>query len=652
MILINIKRKRKERIFKMSLIPSLKKRTITAGLSSALILSQCCAPSINAINPNANPPKTATPLEISQAMNYSEFREVTKYLEVKINFKLKNSVYLKDIYLAAYQGVVCLNVYKAVDPGTFEAIKDNLLTSTIDLIKIFKFFSAVCPLKQEVDYSARVKSLEKFLVENLDVKEEEFEDTKILTRKKTFPNMTWRRDLKSRIFMILNSKNFFENDFFSDLINTIIKINTVSVNLYKRIHENEGSNGKEDFNSLIAINTLRDLKLKDAIFPIKKLYYEEKLKPANIHSGTFYYNPTDFCGKIKEGRNKISIDDYINVLTLNILDYAYLKNNLGKELQKNIDILYREKISQYYHKHSLNKEDSEAVREKIGKEAWDESSKKIADKYNKMLRKILFLISYYNECISCADMERIPELREKISKIENELIVNHLSSLRCKDVMILDDDAAKLKSMIKSCSNFYAENLKNNMIPLDVTKADLDYYSIVEENDPSYKILKEKPLGIVRKIIYKSLKKYDDQFRPYKIFAYDKNLKLSLVDLLEALNDLRPKKKNKNTTKFRKSPNELIELALEEARREQEDPEAARRIREYRKKMDAQKRSAKALVKKEYKKQQILRDMKFERDFKIHKSNGQILTLKRIHKLKKLKEAFQDFKNKKIAPIE
>ena len=57
-------------------------------------------------------------------MNYSEFREVTKYLEVKINFKLKNSVYLKDIYLAAYQGVVCLNVYKAVDPGTFEAISD------------------------------------------------------------------------------------------------------------------------------------------------------------------------------------------------------------------------------------------------------------------------------------------------------------------------------------------------------------------------------------------------------------------------------------------------------------------------------------------------------------------------------------------------
>lgn len=266
------------------------------------------------------------------------------------------------------------------------------------------------------------------------------------------------------------------------------------------------------------------------------------------------------------------------------MDYAYLKNNLGKELQKNIDILYREKISEYYHKHSLNKEDSEAVREKIGKETWDESSKKIADKYNKMLRKILFLISYYNECISCADMERIPELREKISKIENELIVNHLSSLRCKDVMILDDDAAKLKSIIKSCSNFYAENLKNNMIPLNVTKADLDYYSIVEENDPSYKILKEKPLGIVRKIIYKSLKKYDDQFRPYKIFAYDKNLKLSLVDLLEALNDLRPKKKNKNTIKLRKSPNELIESALEEARREQEDPETARRIREYRKK--------------------------------------------------------------------
>ena len=185
------------------------------------------------------------------------------------------------------------------------------------------------------------------------------------------------------------------------------------------------------------------------------------------------------------------------------------------------------------------------------------------------------------------------------------------------------------------------------MIPLDITQADLDYRNVCKENE----ILNKKPLAMVRKIIYKSLKKYDNQFRPYKIFTYDQNLKLSLVDLFEALNDLRPKKKNKNKIKFHKSPRELVELGLEQARKEKEDPEAAQKIREYKEKMQSQKLASRAIVKKELKKQQILRDMKFRKDFKVHKSNGQILTLKRIHKLKKLKKAFKDFRDKKSAPL-
>ena len=633
----------KERIFKMSLFSSLAKRSTAAALSSVLILSPFFIPSIHATETHASSSKALSPLEISRVLDYSDFKEASRYLEVKINFKLKNSVYLKDIYLAAYQGVTCLNIYRTVDPTTFEAIKKNLLTSTIDLIKIFRFFSTICPLKQEIDYSPKIKSLEKFLVERLNVKKEDLEDSEILTRNKTFPNMSWRKDLKSKVFMLFNSKKASENDFFNDLIDTIQKINNISINLYKRIHRKSENIAKEEFNSLIAINTLRDLKLKDAIFPIKKIYYEEKLKPANIHSGTLYYNPKDVYGKIKEGRAKITADDYVNILTLNVLDYAYLKNNLGKELQKNMDIVFREKVSEYYHKHSFNKENSEAVREKIWKEAWDESSEKIATKYNKMLRKILFLISYYNECIFCTDIERIPELREKISKIEKEFVCNHLKSLRYEDVILLDDDVAKIKPIIKKCSEFYTENLKNNMIPLDITQADLDFRNVCKENE----ILNKKPLAMVRKIIYKSLKKYDNQFRPYKIFTYDQNLKLSLVDLFEAVNDLRPKKKNKNKIKIHKSPRELVELGIKQARKEKEYPEAAQKIREYEEKMQSEKLAARA----KRKKRQIISDMKFKRDFKVHKSNGQILTLKRIHKLKKLKKAFKDFRDKKSAPL-
>ena len=67
--------------------------------------------------------------------------------------------------------------------------------------------------------------------------------------------------------------------------------------------------------------------------------------------------------------------------------------------------------------------------------------------------------------------------------------------------------------------------------------------------------------------------------------------------------------------------------------------------------MQSEKLASRAIVKKELKKQQILRDMKFKRDFKVHKSNGKILTLKRIHKLKKFKKAFKDFRDKKSAPI-
>lgn len=160
----------------MSLISSLKKRTTAIGLSSVFILSNLFIPNVFAKKPYYTTLKTAPPLEVSQALNYSDFKEVSKYLGVEINFKLKNSLYLKDIYLAAYQGVICLNVYRTVDPGTFDSIKHSLLSNTIDLIKIFRFFSNICPLKQEIDYSPKIKSLEKFLVERLGVKKEDLED--------------------------------------------------------------------------------------------------------------------------------------------------------------------------------------------------------------------------------------------------------------------------------------------------------------------------------------------------------------------------------------------------------------------------------------------------------------------------------------------
>ena len=636
----------------MSLIFSLKKRTTAIGLSSVFILSNLFIPNVFAKKPYYTTLKTAPPLEVSQALNYSDFKEVSKYLGVEINFKLKNSLYLKDIYLAAYQGVICLNVYRTVDPGTFDSIKQSLLSNTIDLIKIFRFFSNICPLKQEIDYSPKIKSLEKFLVERLGVKKEDLEDSEILTRSNLFPHMSWRRDSKSRVFMVFNSNKSIENEFFKAMADTIKKINAVAVNLHKLIHNENDFVGEDEFNALIAINTLHDFKLKDTIFSIKKLYYEEKLKPKNIHSGTYYYNPNVGFGKIKEGRDKISVDDYVKIITLNMLDYAYLKNNLCKEVQKNMNVIFPEKLSNYYRHHSSEKENIEVVRRKVGKEAWYESNEKVVKKYNKMLRKILFLISYFNESISCAEMNQIPKLRDKISKIEKELIYNHLAHLPHEDVIQLDKDVAKIKQVIDCCEDFYAESLKNNMIPLNVTKADLDYSSTVEENDPSSKILKEKPLGMVKKIIYKSLKKYDNQFRPSKVYAYEKNLNCSLADLLEALNDLRPKRKNKNTIKFHKSPNELIERALREARLEQEDPEAAQKAREFREKMNAQKRASRARVKKKRKNHQIISDMKFEKNFKIHKSNGQILTLKRMNKLKKFRRAFKDFQNKKNAPME
>ena len=48
----------------------------------------------------------------------------------------------------------------------------------------------------------------------------------------------------------------------------------------------------------------------------------------------------------------------------------------------------------------------------------------------------------------------------------------------------------------------------------------------------------------------------------------------------------------------------MVELGLEQARKEKEDPEAAQKIREYKEKMQSQKLAARAIVKKELKKQQ------------------------------------------------
>lgn len=647
----------------MSIILSLQKRLTAACLSQIMLLTSVCTFTANAVNPSKNLSDYPVLPNGTISCSYSDFEKVSKYLEKKINLTLNNSIYLNDLYLASYQGILCLHVYRAADPIVFYSIKNSLLNRTIYLVRMFKFLAQICPFKEEYqkNFKSKINILEKFLTESLDVKEEELEISKFFTNQYCFSNVTWKKDSKSKTFILFRTDDSFHNKFFNTVTDLIRNINEISLNLKTRITGETPESTTQELNSFLTTNMIHDFKMKDIINPLKETFYQKKLGPSNIHSGTLYYNPVSKYDKIKEGRTKIGVNDYISLLMLNVFDYAQLKNDFCKDVRENAIRIIREKSEKRYRQMlasgNINKENQEEICREIeseaDKEAWTKSLQQTSNKLNKLLRKILFMISYYNACITHLDKPLMIKFKEKISKIEEEFTYNQLKNLSYEEVYRLDKKVEKMTIAINRCSDFYIKNLQNNVIPLDITKADLNYYDTSTGNEPVYKIsCGKKAIMPIRKIIYETLKKCDIEFKPNEISRYNKNLSYSFENLFEALSDLKLSKNDKESPKklkFHKSPRELVEIALELARQGATSFKMANKPRKS--KLEIQKRNSQALVKKIKRKQQILKDIKFKKDFKISKINGEILTFDKMSKIKKVKQAFKDFRDKKSAPL-